>query len=345
MGGFSAKTDEAFRACIDTENNRLNITGINTPKTVELDTDDTDTTLTSADSEYVVLIGGADNNKILAGDATTYYVGKVFKIFNASTEVVIIANGDSSTFEYLLPGATCELKCTSIATSEGAFEYSDDSISKTRYTKFFADFVNTYALAISELATGTGGGAGEVTYQFLGLDNGAGVFKVGAGTGATGFGQVYNNRAKVRIGNGAVIIGARINTITLPTASEDFIFEFGLNNNAGGTTATDEVVLFIDRTNTNQWYGRTTSSSSSTAIASVVTASTSGYDTVHAIINSDRTRVDFFVNYAHIGSSTTNIPSGDIFLISRAIGSAGTSGNRAVNLDYMMFSKYNPEGR
>lgn len=311
----------------------------NVPKTINLSVDDTTTTLTNADAEKIIVTGGADNNTIAAGNATTYYVGKSWDLHNASTEIIGVSNSDKTLWERVFPGSNVgKNSLVNTGSSSGVWNVDGVVLNKNRYTDEFYEFVQQYSTVSSEMRL-VGGTA--VLFGNANHTNATGTLVLGTGTGATGSGIAANDKTAVRIGDGVVQFRANLKPVALPTAGEDYKIQIGIFNTNTGADATQGVLFRYDRS-TGFWFGRTVSGGTSTDVVSAIVPSISDTYSNELLleVNSDASRVDFWVNKTHIGSSTTNIPSSPGYPSISVTGIAGST-DRQVYFDYIRMIREN----
>ena len=302
------------------------------PTSINLSIDDTTTTLDKDYAEKVILTGGADNNEIALGNATTYYVGKTFEIHNASSEVAIIRNGNSDTYEFLMPKSTAFIKCTGVSDSNGEWNYLDnwENLNWKDACKFHDDYVysdgqinrnidrKSYLGGISGLSGAYAGTAGGVSFVGTGASN------------AAGESLQSNSTGYLQIGNGAVFTEANIRTNATGVNPNEFIGYVALTDtvaqNSGSGIANGVRIAIDTLSDTTNFVAASFVSSAEYNDASPtnVAFDSVNYFKVVIIVNSDATRADFYVNTTHIATITTLPASGTNLFFGWGIEGTGT---------------------
>lgn len=191
-------------------------------------------------------------------------------------------------------------------------------------------------------ATGAGGSA---TFETTAPSDNtyAGRYDVATGTtnNATGKAVLHSSG-----GNNRIMAGGASQTIEwrirLPTLSgtPQYNIKVGLQDgNAIGDPANGVYLYYSSTINSGNWRGVTRNASTSTNVDSSIAVVANTWVKLKMQINSAGTSVEFFVDGVSIGSSSSNIPTGNAMRLMASIEKQGTNSatSRTMNLDYLYY--------
>jgi hypothetical protein len=309
--------------------------------TIETGADVTDATNVSAagavmDSDYTakgdILIASAASTPTVLGSSTD---GFVLTLDSGETTGVkwAAAGGGSTDFD----DSTFRVQDNGDATKELAFECSGITTATTR-TLTVPDKSGTVALT-SDLPLPPNLGLQLITHcidlftsGFVIYSNGGAALPTGArragtnnvhpgvwtmfvGTSGTSICSIANNNLSYafQIGFGSFVYETMVNLARLSTAADEYVNTYGLVQATYGAVATNGIFFEYDRTNSLNWIAVTVAGGVRTEIDSGVAASDSAsvWPKFKFTINAAATSVEFFVNDVSIGTSTTNIFTGE----------------------------------
>lgn len=168
-----------------------------------------------------------------------------------------------------------------------------------------------------------------------------GVVQLDAGTTASGLAVLATNATSARLGGGQALFEADVRIPIIATSGEDFSLLIGLIDVITGAAGTDGVYFRMSSASTAAALVVTRSNSTETATVTGWTPVLNTYYRFKFIVNAAASRVDFYVNDALIGSSTTNIPSAagrELGVGISLLKTAGTT-SRVVDVDYIKYLK------
>lgn len=299
-----------------------------------------------------MLLGGGSNHVGSLPDASTLFVGWTKVVTNASTEVAIVQNYGtaSSVMEWLLPGDTLTCVCTSIATAAGTWVVTKIDAPESKKIKFFDDMLNvgnstTLEPSQGRMLKGTGSSSalrGDSTHGC----NGVHVMSLGTDAGLGGYVSQqyfgYDNTSTPLVSGKALLMACKVYVYNQSDATNETVFRFGtLDNN---TKVKPTSGIFVETDQDGDIIGVTGVSSSYTNITGGGKIKTNGDSTASEmviVVKSDLSRVDLWVDKAHIGSSTTNIPTASLgSVIGYHYGRvAGTGSSRDAYVDYFRYER------
>lgn len=117
----------------------------------------------------------------------------------------------------------------------------------------------------------------------------------------------------ITLGGGVLTYTTYLRLSQISATGQVYVCRFGLGDCATGSTESSNGVYFTctSTVNSNQWVGVTANGGSRTSVNSSVTATTN-YTKFSFVVNAAASSVEFFINGASIGTSSTNIPTGQI---------------------------------
>lgn len=353
--GFSAKTDEALRGCINTTTNRLQVTGTIdgrslTPNVITFTANDQNADFSATDAYVQILEGDFTNGSRDLPDATGLSVGWKIEVVNSTSEFTHIYNSDKSEVWHIPPGHIMHFICINIGTAAGGWVGTvifkpDGDICDC--VEFIASSSNIESTEMENIE-GSGGLAQLTNLASSTKSQGIALLTPGSSS-ATGYAKYSNRYAVVHTGLGPISYETNLRLISLSDATDEFELELGLTNKENGDNATHGIVCYYDRPTDGDFWGiKTIDSSTETKSVSTVVPSVSAEmsNELYYEVNSDASRVDFWVNGVHQSSITTNIPTvtaGNTatYLVHAILnkGLVGT-GERRAYFDYTRIKRY-----
>jgi len=336
-------------------------------KTVDVDSittaDDTFVTLypvthaTTPSARRQILNGSGSGGGCLLADATTFALYDEFEIFNNSSEVQIIKNSDLTLFEFLVPRATAIIKCTSISTAAGSWEYVDDneSLGFNACSQVSEDWIETSTLANYKMSTAVSGSgtAFARSSALAGSFGGCGYTRTNTSS-ATASAIFYYGSGYLPLGDGAIYIKSKINLNNLGVNPYELIAWVGISDTFSGVTPLSAPVNSIGvrfksiaPDASANWILSAWSGSSNTlgTTDQDVAVGLNTWHTIDIVINDDASQVDAYVDNEHISRLTSGIPTGDLQFGFGIEGMGATALNRVLFEDYHKVHQHISGGR
>ena len=211
-----------------------------------------------------------------------------------------------------------------------------------RWSAYFEDFRGVYsglayvfAGGLTPVYSGTGSAISTVACT----NNEMGIFRVGVGTTATGYGGLRNgSTAGLCFGSGRNYLKTRVRLPNLSDGTDSYVVRLGWTDGITGNAPTDGAYFrYSDTENGGRWTCVTVSNSIETTADSGVAVAANTWAKLEIEINAGATAAVFKINGGTVATITTNIPSGSArgtctgFWITKT---AGTS-SRYLDLDYV----------
>jgi hypothetical protein len=143
---------------------------------------------------------------------------------------------------------------------------------------------------------------------------------------------------RIKAGGSAMTIEWRVRMSAL-SGTPQFNIKLGLQDGTALGDPANGIYLYYSSTiNSGNWRGVTRNASTSTNVDSSI-AATTNWVKLRLQVNSAGTSVEFFVDDVSIGTSSTNIPTGNAMRIMASIEKQGTASttSRTLNLDYIYY--------
>jgi len=312
--------------------------------------DDTPQQLTVASaSEWIYTGTGSKADRILP-DATTLAIGRKFTLVNASSQFMPVQNYGtaSSVFELLGPG--CTLTATLLtAAGSAAGTWAVTRSNPEGYPKYENDFFSTGDGVATTSPGGcranAGTGSSSTTRDQVNR-RGVGLMALGSDAGLGGWVLFsydgYDNNSIQKSSGKPVMMRVLFDTYAIPDGTQKWTLRHGYLDQIDGTQPTLGI-YFESHVDTGVINGITRAAGTQTLVAGdVIKTQASALPSDGAwIINAAGSRVDFWLDKAYLGSSTTNLPnmvtSGGI-LATQFDRVAGV-GVSQVQIDYVTFEK------
>jgi hypothetical protein len=321
-----------------------------------------DTTLT-LDTTYasdLLVTGTAVMYVLNLGDARTYTTGKRFTVYNNTPEFVGVLNSDATVWHRVPPRAKCHCILADGTAAAGVW-WSETCETKDPAAGWSAVYdsgttATGFLHGEAGLITVTSGTAAGVNMTNTNMTIGGrqGVYRLYAGTAATGYALGYNQSGGYSyLGSGCRAFTASVGFCAISTATEEYIGRVGIGDNITGGAHTEGCYFLYDRLGVDiHWQvkgiktaGGAANTVVDTAIAPLYSSSYDYYQRLRGEVSSAGTRFDAFINTTQVTASggITNIP-----LTSTAIrpfeigitGSAYSAATRIMYTDYHWLQSY-----
>lgn len=215
------------------------------------------------------------------------------------------------------------------------------------YHDYFEDFLynddHVHDSSLSISVTQANGGTGTLETTAPSDNTYAGLYTLATGTGnnATGKALIDSSGAtnRIKAGGGDLTIEWRVRLPTL-SGTPQYNVKVGLQDGTALGDPANGIYLFYSSTvNSGQWRGVSRNASTSTNVDSSTTVVANTWYKLGIKINSAGTLVEFFVNAVSIGTSSTNIATGNGMRLMASIEKQGTSSatSRTMNVDYIYY--------
>lgn len=242
-------------------------------------------------------------------------------------------------------GANQLVIATTGSTFQGVPRYKENPLGPgdgSTWSSYFEDFRGVYSGSSYVFAGGlipVYSGTGSAISTVNCTTNEMGVFRVGVGTTATGYGGLRNGSASgLCFGSGRNYIKTRARISNLSSTDEAFTLRLGWTDGITGNAPTDGAYFrYTDTENGGRWTCVCVSASTETTVDSGVSVAANTWAKLEIEINAAATSAVFKIDGNTVATITTNIPSGGArgtctgFWITKT---AGTT-NRYMDLDYV----------
>jgi hypothetical protein len=203
------------------------------------------------------------------------------------------------------------------------------------------EHVHDSPLSLTRTSINGGTGALETTAP---TDNSySGLYTLGTGTtnNATGKSVLDSSGGtnRIKAGGGSQTIEWRIRISNL-SGTPEFNIKLGLQDSSAIGDASNCICIGYSSTiNSGNWRGTTRNASTSTFVNSSIAVAANTWYKLQIRINAAGTNVEFFIDGVSIGSSTTNIPTGNAMRLMASIEKQGTSSatSRSMDIDYVYY--------
>ncbi len=213
------------------------------------------------------------------------------------------------------------------------------------FEDFLFDALGANNNPLSFVGVGSGGGGvGGTLESAAPVDNSySGLITLTTGTSNNNNSKASLNSSnsdnRIKAGGGIQSIEWRIRLPNL-SGSPEYNVKVGLQDGVvAGDPANGIYLQYSDTINSGNWRGVTRNSSTSTNVNSSITVAANTWYKLKFIVNTAGNEVQFFVNDVYIGSSTTNIPTGNGMRIVASIEKSGTASAtaRTMHLDWTLY--------
>lgn len=209
---------------------------------------------------------------------------------------------------------------------------------------FFEDWLNnTYAGSTAWVADVNGTGANALLTTTPQDQNHWGWVRLLTGTTNTGYAGIIQGLDAIRLGASTVTFEAVIQMPDLATEAEDFNLHVGLADLSSQSVQGDGFYFEYDRSTSTKWLRCTANNGTVTRTATTVDVAADTNVKLRATVTGG-TVVDYWIDGAHVGQVTTNIPTGAGRVcgpIAAIVKTAGTT-SRELWMDYFYLNaKFN----
>jgi hypothetical protein len=300
-------------------------------------------TLDVASNPNIIFTGTSIDQIVNLGDATTYRLGKTYRVISNNDEVVNVVNSSGTTIIRLEPYNTVELTLLNNSTLNGVW-YQKVTFAPSNKGINFRDEFNTGTTTTGQTAwtsTATGAGAGVTSVGTL--FGRRSVYQISTGTTNTGRISFAKSGNGVIFGNGIMFCyETQIYIPTLSTPLERYLWTCGYGDNIVLGDHLDGVYFEYDESIGTTWRLKTASNGTRTTTTTLVTVVAGSWIKLRAEVNRAGSEVLFFINDAFVGNIISNIPNTVgrntdlLYKINKTVGNTA----RTVLLDYCSENTY-----
>lgn len=279
---------------------------------------------TLTDLDETVHFNGATSSTVTPATLPnpTTCTGRKYTLNSIQGPIALTVTGGSKVFDGLIAVATIGHTQKLIIQSDGTnwrsltpFYLPLPTIEPPPIFSEFTSAPTTTTPGIAVSSAGAGGAG--VTLIAPTANNRCGVIRLSTGTTATGRVHVGDiTGLPIVLGNGAFTVAAEIDIQALSVAAQRYQLLIGLfdvfttvNQVDGAYLLYDEGGVTTGSTASPNWQ-RVTAANSVRSITASSTAVATGWRNIRVEVNAAGTLVEYFVEGAPVGTSTTNIPNG-----------------------------------
>lgn len=304
--------------------------------------DDTGTAGTPGGQMVEVFEGTGSNyvRSLPAANASGMFVGWSRHFVNASSETVIVKNSGaaSSLMVWLMPGETLDVLCTSIADAAGAWHAQTSNAGPQYISDDIEDFiavnsVGSWKIGLHQTVIGSGAT----------VTAGSAVSTVPCGRAAFLSGTDANSRAALSTGLSALIFGQRpflvemrgVGFNALSDGSVGYTADLGFGSSATDAEHTSGVLFRYNSASAN-WQCVAVNAGTAVPVATDI-AVVADDVTLRVAVASDASRADFWINFVHAGTISSDIPTAHLGWVAKIVKTAGSGAgtSRTMYLDWL----------
>lgn len=300
------------------------------------------TTLTTASNNRIIYNGNTFGESLVLGNATTYAVGKIIKVWNRSTQVISIQDNGLNEIFRIEPYWQADFALETNSTANGEWIAMATKPKFGESIEIYDDFIAP-TTAGQDGWTATQNGAAAASAILAGLSNAYGIIQSTTGTSNSGRASLHKGGISILFGGGVSVLEMRVQIPTLSDVAQEYIAYFGYGDNTGAGDMVDGVYFEYNRLLSGDvWRLKTSSNSVRTTVVTASPVAASTWYKLRIEVNPAASRADFFVNGVNIGNVTTNIPTGtgrNTDLLLKIEKSAGGTA-RTILSDYVVLRSY-----
>lgn len=305
------------------------------------------TTLTVLSNSYIIFIGSTVGQVLKLGAATTYLTGHTYLLHNNASIPVVVLDGANTALLTLEPNQRSTGLLQDNTTTAGIWLFNSTTtdlanvigtlVSTSRFsdldqTDFHQHHIFHFLDVIINGGVVTNDNGTPTDNSYMGL--------VSCATGITS-----NSNGKAVLDGNTSVNNIKVSNMSnewrvrlpiLSTGTIGYQVRIGIQDaNTAGDPANGIYFVYSENINGGQWRGTTTNSSTSTNIDSTIAPAAATWYKLRWVCNT--TSVSFYVNNILIGTSTTNIPTGNATRLMAKIEkkSPNATTSRSVEIDWV----------